>query len=171
MEGLQKLFDRFSELTGKISATLMILLLINVFYDVVARYFFKASSIGLQELEWHLFASMFLLGIAYTLKAEGHVRVDVLYEKFTEKNKAWVNVIGCLLFLLPFCCLVIMYGYDFTLESYSLNETSGDPGGLSHRWLIKSMIPLSALALIFSGLGVLIKNLRCILASNIKGDF
>ena len=71
MESLQNVFDRFSDVIGKIAAALMILLLINVFYDVVARYFFKSSSIAFQELEWHIFASMFLLGIAYTLKEEG----------------------------------------------------------------------------------------------------
>lgn len=167
MEGLQKVFDRFSDYIGKISATLMLLLLANVFYDVVARYFFKYSSIGLQELEWHIFASMFLLGIAYTLKEEGHVRVDILYEKLSLKNRAWINSIGCVLFLLPFCALVIWYSYDFALESYHLNETSGDPGGLSHRWLIKAMIPLSTLALVFSGLGMLVKNLRCIVEKDI----
>ena len=167
MESLQNLFDRFSDVIGKIAAALMILLLINVFYDVVARYFFKSSSIAFQELEWHIFASMFLLGIAYTLKEEGHVRVDIIYEKLSNKNKAWINSLGCIFFLLPFCGLVIWYGYDFTLESYSLNEVSGDPGGLSHRWLIKAMIPLSALALTFSGLGMLIKNLRCILKQDI----
>ncbi|MEL0628979.1 TRAP transporter small permease subunit [Psychromonas aquatilis] len=164
MEQLQNIFDRFSNIIGKISATLMILLLINVFYDVIARYFFKSSSIALQELEWHLFASMFLLGIAYTLKEEGHVRVDIFYEKLSEKNRAWVNSLGCIFFLLPFCALIIWYGYDFTLEAYHLGEVSGDPGGLSHRWLIKAMIPLSALTLILSGLGMLVKNLRCIVA-------
>ncbi|MBB1271699.1 TRAP transporter small permease subunit [Psychromonas sp. SR45-3] len=167
MEGLQNFFDRFSDYIGKISTTLMLLLLANVFYDVVARYFFKYSSIGLQELEWHIFASMFLLGIAYTLKEEGHVRVDILYEKLSLKNRAWINCIGCVLFLLPFCALVIWYSYDFALESYHLNETSGDPGGLSHRWLIKAMIPLSTLALVFSGLGMLVKNLRCIVEKDI----
>jgi TRAP-type mannitol/chloroaromatic compound transport system permease small subunit len=167
MEGLQNVFDRFSDYIGKISATLMLLLLANVFYDVVARYFFKYSSIGLQELEWHIFASMFLLGIAYTLKEEGHVRVDILYEKLSLKNRAWINCIGCVLFLIPFCALIIWYSYDFALESYHLNETSGDPGGLSHRWLIKAMIPLSTLALVFSALGMLVKNLRCIVEKDI----
>ncbi|RBW47791.1 C4-dicarboxylate ABC transporter [Psychromonas sp. B3M02] len=162
MESLQSVFDRFSDIVGKIAATLMILLLANVFYDVVARYFFKSSSIGLQELEWHLFASMFLLGIAYTLKEEGHVRVDIIYERLGEKGKAWINFLGCIFFLLPFCALIIWYGYDFALESYNLQETSGDPGGLSHRWIIKSMIPLSALALALSAFGVLIKSLRSI---------
>lgn len=167
MESLQNIFDRFSDIVGKVAATLMILLLINVFYDVVARYFFKSSSIGLQELEWHLFASMFLLGIAYTLKEEGHVRVDVIYERLSVKGKAWINCLGCLFFLLPFCALIIWYGYGFALESYNLQETSGDPGGLSHRWIIKSMIPFSALALALSALGVLIKNLRSLSSHNI----
>jgi len=167
MEGLQRVLDRFSDYIGKAAATLMILLLLNVFYDVVARYFFKSSSIGLQELEWHLFASMFLLGIAYTLKEEGHVRVDILYEKLSNKNKAWINSLGCVFFLLPFCALIIWYSYDFALESYNLNETSGDPGGLSNRWIIKAMIPVSTLALVFSGLGMLIKNLRCIVEKDI----
>lgn len=170
MEGLQNVFDRLSDVIGKVAAALMLLLLLNVFYDVIARYFFKASSIGMQELEWHLFASMFLLGIAYTLKEEGHVRVDILYEKLSEKHQAWVNSIGCLIFILPFCSLIIWYGYDFAFESYSLKETSGDPGGLSHRWIIKAMIPLSALTLAFSCLGLLLKNLRCLINLNAKGD-
>jgi len=166
MESFQNFFDRISEVIGKISIVLMILLLTNVFYDVIARYFFKSSSIAFQEMEWHLFASMFLLGIAYTLKEEGHVRVDIIYERLSEKKQAWVNTLGCVFFLLPFCGLVIWYGYDFALESYNLNEVSGDPGGLSHRWIIKAMIPFSALALTFSGLGMLLKNMRCIVANN-----
>jgi len=166
MESLQNIFDRFSDYIGKISCALMILLLANVFYDVVARYFFQSSSIAFQELEWHLFASMFLLGIAWTLKEEGHVRVDIIYEKLSETKQAWVNSLGCIFFLLPFCLLIIWYGYAFALESYSLNEVSGDPGGLSHRWLIKSMIPLSAIALLLSGLGMLVRNIRIIIAKN-----
>lgn len=162
MESLQHALDRFSDLLGKLSSVLMILLLINVFYDVVARYFFHASSIGMQELEWHLFASMFLIGIAFTLKDEGHVRVDVLYEKFSPKKRAWVNALGCVVFLLPFSGLIIWFGYDFALESYSLGETSGDPGGLPHRWVIKAMIPISAFTLALSGLGMLLKNLLII---------
>jgi TRAP-type mannitol/chloroaromatic compound transport system permease small subunit len=162
MESLQRGLDKLSDIFGKISTTLMILLLLNVFYDVIARYFFKSSSIGMQELEWHLFASMFLIGIAYTLKEEGHVRVDVLYEKFSETKKAWVNALGCVLFLLPFAALIFWYGSSFAYEAYELGETSGDPGGLSHRWIIKGMIPLSAIMLALSGLGFLLKNIICI---------
>jgi len=162
MERLQKVLDRFSDIFGRISIMLLILLLLNVFYDVIARYFFKSSSIGMQEMEWHLFASMFLIGIAYTLKEEGHVRVDVLYEKFSEKKQAWVNVLGCIFFLFPFVGLIMWFGYGFAFEAYDLGEMSGDPGGLKYRWIIKSMIPLSALMLAISGLGFLLKNIMCI---------
>ena len=162
MERLQKVIDRFSDIFGRISIMLLILLLLNVFYDVIARYFFKSSSIGMQEMEWHLFSSMFLIGIAYTLKEEGHVRVDVLYEKFSEKKQAWVNVLGCIFFLFPFVGLIMWFGYGFAFEAYDLGEMSGDPGGLKYRWIIKSMIPLSALMLAISGLGFLLKNIMCI---------
>jgi TRAP-type mannitol/chloroaromatic compound transport system permease small subunit len=167
MQSLQRGLDYFSDLLGKISTALMILLLLNVFYDVIARYFFKSSSIGMQELEWHLFASMFLIGIAYTLKEEGHVRVDVIYEKLSPTRQAWINILGCVFLLLPFSALIMWFGYDFALEAFNLGETSGDPGGLSHRWIIKSMIPLSALMLTLSGVGFLLKN---ILRVNQKED-
>ena len=159
MESLQRGLDKLSDIFGKLATVLMLLLLLNVFYDVVARYFFKSSSIGLQEMEWHLFASIFLIGIAYTVKEEGHVRVDVLYEKFSEKHKAWINILGCVFFLLPFAALIIWFGKDFAYESYDLGEKSGDPGGLTHRWIIKSMIPISAFMLILSSLGFLLKNI------------
>lgn len=163
MERLQGILDTFSDWLGKLTSLLMVLLLLNIFYDVVARYFFRSSSIGMQELEWHLFATMFLLGIAYTLKAEGHVRVDVFYERLTPKGKAVINCLGVILFLLPFCALIAWYGYGFALESYELGETSGDPGGLPHRWIVKSMIPVSALCLALSGLGMFLKNLAVLL--------
>ena len=163
MRRLQRLLDIFSEALGKLTSILMLLLLCNIFYDVVARYFFRSSSIGMQEMEWHLFASMFLLGIAYTLKAEGHVRVDILYDLLGNRGQALINCLGVLVFLLPFSLLIAWFGYDFALESYRLGETSGDPGGLPHRWIIKSMIPLSAVCLALSGLGMLLKNLNIVL--------
>lgn len=155
----QRQLDRFSLFLGKLSAALMLLMLLNVFYDVVARYFFKSSSIGMQELEWHFFSSMFMLGIAYTLHAEGHVRVDIFYEKWSEKTRAIVDIVGVVVFLLPFCGLILWYGHGFALESFRLGETSGDPGGLPYRWIIKSMIPASACCLALSGIGLLLKDL------------
>ncbi|GDY27035.1 C4-dicarboxylate ABC transporter [Agarivorans sp. Toyoura001] len=156
---LQRAVDGFSKAIAGLTAVLMLLMLVNIFYDVIMRYFFRSSSIGMQELEWHLFAAMFLLGIASTLQAEGHVRVDIIYDKLSSRKRAWIDSLGVVFFLFPFCGLIAWYGYDFALESYNLGETSGDPGGLPYRWIIKSMIPISAICLAISGLGMLLKNL------------
>ena len=133
-------FNRFSDWTGGFAAILLLLLVANVFYDVVMRYLFNDVSIGMQELEWHLYSMVFLFGVAYTLRADGHVRVDVLYERLSTKKRALIDIVGTVLFLWPFCFLVAGYGIGFAYEAYDINETSGDPGGLPFRWLIKGMI-------------------------------
>ena len=91
---LEKIFDRFSDVMGWVAGGLNLLMLLNVFYDSIMRYFFNSGSIALQETEWHLFSMVFLFGIAYALKEDGHVRVDVLYDRFSPRWKAFVNILG-----------------------------------------------------------------------------
>ena len=98
---LEKIFDRFSNLMGWIAGFLNLVMLVNVFYDSIMRYFFNTGSIAMQEMEWHLFSVVFLFGMAYTLKEDGHVRVDILYDHFSPRWKAIVNIGGALLFLHP----------------------------------------------------------------------
>ncbi|MBR9867162.1 MAG: TRAP transporter small permease subunit [Oceanospirillales bacterium] len=160
---LEQMINSFSELLGKISAVLFIVMLFNVFIDVVMRYLFNDVSIGLQELEWHLYASVFLLGVPYALKTGGHVRVDLIYERQTAKTKALIDMFGSLFLLMPFCALVAWYGVDFAKEAFVLGETSGDPGGLPYRWLIKAVIPFSFLAMLISGIGMFLKSLNILL--------
>ncbi len=145
---------------GWLACLAMILLLLNVFYDVIMRYAFNDVSIGMQELEWHLFAVVFLLGTPYAMQKDGHVRVDILYDNWSDLSKAWVNLIGALVFVMPFIVLVSWYGYDFAKESYELGEGSGDPGGLPHRWIIKSSIPISFALMGLAGLGMITQALR-----------
>jgi TRAP-type mannitol/chloroaromatic compound transport system permease small subunit len=166
---LEQVINSFSELMGKISAVLFVLMLFNVFIDVVMRYVFNDVSIGMQEMEWHLYAAVFLLGVPYTLKAGGHVRVDLIYEGLSTKTKAMIDMLGCLFLLLPFCGLVAWYGVDFARESFELGETSGDPGGLPYRWLIKSVIPFAFFAMVISGIGLFLKSLNIYLG-NSQGD-
>jgi TRAP-type mannitol/chloroaromatic compound transport system permease small subunit len=163
---IEKLINSLTDAVGKMAALLLILLLFNVFYDVVMRYVFNDVSIGMQELEWHLYSSMFLLGIAYTLRHDAHVRVDLIYEQLTLIKKAWVNLIGCIVFLLPFVILISFYGLSFALDSYQLNEQSGDPGGLSMRWLIKGMIPFSFATISLAGFGLLLHSINTIRGIN-----
>jgi TRAP-type mannitol/chloroaromatic compound transport system permease small subunit len=160
---LEILFDRFSDVMGWIAGVLNLLMLINVFYDAIMRYFFSTGSIALQEMEWHLFSMVFLFGIAYGLKEDGHVRVDVLYDRFSARNKALVNIAGTVLFLLPLSVLIIEGSVWYVQEAYTSGEISGDPGGLRYRWLIKLVIPASFVFLVVSATGFIIHNFNIIL--------
>jgi TRAP-type mannitol/chloroaromatic compound transport system permease small subunit len=157
---LEKVFDRFSDVMGWIAGALNLLMLLNVFYDAIMRYFFSTGSIALQEMEWHLFSIVFLFGIAYGLKEEGHVRVDVLYDRFSARWKAIVNIGGTMLFLLPLSILIIEGSVWYVHEAYSSGEVSGDPGGLPYRWLIKLVIPASFVFLVVSATGYILRNVR-----------
>jgi TRAP-type mannitol/chloroaromatic compound transport system permease small subunit len=128
----------------------MLLMVLNVFYDVIMRYFFNDVSIGMQELEWHLFGAMFMFGIDYTFKEDGHVRVDVFYDKMSKRSQAWVNIFGAILFALPITLLILYFSIDYTYQAYEMGEGSADPGGLPHRWIIRSVIPISSFFLTLS---------------------
>ncbi len=156
--------DRFTEITGKIVSWLVIVLVILVGYDVTMRYLFQSGSVGLQELEWHLFSIIFLSGAAYTLKDDEHVRLDLLYRSqlLNERHRAWIDLLGTLFFLLPFCFLVIASAWPFVTTAYLYNESSPDPGGLSARWFIKSMIPVGFSLLALQGIAEILKKLKII---------
>jgi TRAP-type mannitol/chloroaromatic compound transport system permease small subunit len=157
---LEQVFDRFSDVMGWIAGALNLVMLLNVFYDAIMRYFFSTGSIALQEMEWHLFAMVFLFGIAYALKEDGHVRVDVLYERFSPRWKAIVNISGTVLLLLPLSVMIVEGSVWYVQEAFNSGEVSGDPGGLPYRWLIKLVIPASFVFLIVSATGFIIHNIN-----------
>jgi TRAP-type mannitol/chloroaromatic compound transport system permease small subunit len=157
---IESVFNVVVGIVGKITSILLLLMIFNVFYDVIMRYFFRNSSVGMQEMEWHLFSIIILFGVSVALKDEGHVRVDFLYEKFSIRRKAVINIIGTIFFLLPLALLIATGSIGFVMDSYTINEISEDPGGLTHRWIIKAMIPFSFIFLIFSSLGYVVKNIN-----------
>lgn len=157
---LEQTINAFSDWLGKISAALFVLMLFNVFYDVITRYLFNDVSIAMQEMEWHLYSVVFLLGIPYALRTDGHVRVDVFYNNWSDRTKAWVNMIGAIVFVIPFAYLIGIYGYSFALDAYNMGEGSGDPGGLPHRWIIKSVIPFTAFFTATAGLNMVTFAIR-----------
>jgi len=157
---LEKFFNKFADIIGIITAAAMVLMIINVFYDVIMRYFLKSGSIAMQEMEWHLFSVIILLGISYTLKEDGHVRVDLIYDRWSPKRKAMINMVGAVIFILPIAILVGLSSIDNAVEAYRSMEQSGDPGGLPYRWIVKSLIPVSFLLLIITTIGFFIRNLN-----------
>lgn len=163
MDTVLKVLGKIIDALGNFCSVLMLLMIINVFYDVIMRYFFNDVSIGMQELEWHLFAAMFMFGIAYTLKEDGHVRVDIFYEAMSAKNQALINIFGSLVLALPITILILYYSWDYTFEAYQMGEGSGDPGGLPHRWIVRSVIPLSSIFLILAIFHVLVSQLKILI--------
>jgi TRAP-type mannitol/chloroaromatic compound transport system permease small subunit len=128
------------------------------------RYLFHEGSVALQELEWHLFAIIFLLGAAYTLRHDDHVRVDVFYRshKLTPRHRAFIDLLGTVLFMLPFCWLVIDHSLPIVASAYHMGEGSPDPGGLPYRFLLKAAIPVGFALLMLQGVALVIRSLQVI---------
>ena len=137
---------------GYLAALSLSVLILLVVYDALMRYLFQSGSIALQELEWHLFDVVIMLGIAYTLQRAAHVRVDIFYDQYSDKVRHIINIVGALFFILPFSLLIIYVGFDFVMISFSQMEASSDPGGLSYRFIVKSLLPLSFVLLIMQTL-------------------
>jgi len=157
---IEKITDRFIDFIGFIVSMLLIAMILNVAYDVAMRYIFHNSSIAMQELEWHLFAVIMLYGTGYALKHNAHVRVDFLYDNFSPKKQAWVNILGVIFFLLPLTFLVIYSSWDFVMDSFTTNEISEDPGGLPYRWIIKAQIPIAFIFLVLCAFNFMLHNIN-----------
>ena len=151
--------DKLNSKIGEAVSWLTGILVLLVCIDVFIRYFLQASFTALQELEWHLFSVIFLLGAAYTLQKDEHVRVDIFYAKLSERNKAVINLIGSVLFFIPFCLLVIFASKEFVLVSFQIGETSPDSGGLPARYILKSLLPISFVFLLMQGISLFLKSL------------
>ncbi len=154
--------DRVIAWIGQSAAWLALVMLAIGGWNVVGRYVGKIlgqnlSSNSLLEAQWYLFDLIFLLGAAYTLQKNDHVRVDIIYKSLGDRQRALVNLLGTLLFLLPFCGLVIFYSWGSVVNSWQIWENSPDPGGLP-RYPIKSIIIVSFVLLIIQGISEAIKN-------------
>ena len=160
LKKVERFFDKVGNIVGYVCIFVMFLMIADVFFNVTARYFFKYGNVGLQELEWHFFSVIILLGMSYALKDDTHVRVDIFYEKMSVKKRALINMAGVILFILPLALLVAWLSWDYVVEAYESGEGSADPGGLPYRWAIKAFIPFSFWLLIFFSVGYFIKWLN-----------
>lgn len=158
MHIIANFIDKLNRLVGQVVSWLALLLVFLVIGDVLFRYLFSVSMAWTAELAWHLFSLLFLLAAGYTFQADRHVRVDVFYQRFSLRHQQLVNLLGCLFFLLPFCAIGFWESLSFVKSAYDFGETSADPGGLSHRFLIKAAIPIGFLWLGLQGVSTIIKN-------------
>ncbi|MCC5945844.1 MAG: TRAP transporter small permease subunit [Bernardetiaceae bacterium] len=155
--------DKLNRFIGEKIAWLSLALVLVFCYDVFMRYFLDSSSASTFELEWHIFSFLFLLSAGYTFLNDGHVRVDVFYDRLGAQSKAYINILGVLFFLFPFAGILLWQGGIFAYNAFVWGEVSGDPGGLPFRFLVKSAIPLSMLLLILQGISLLIQSFFVIL--------
>lgn len=165
---LHRAICTLNQWVGNVIAWVVALLVCVVFVDVCMRYLFNTSFVFTQELEWHLFGVIFLMGAGYTLLHDGHVRVDVIYQRVSPKAKAWINLIGVILFLIPGCYLVIQTSTKFALNSWSMLEGSPDPGGIPFRFIIKSTIPVGFTLMFLQGIAMGIESVFTLIGIDIK---
>lgn len=133
--------DRAVDLIGRAASWLTLAIVVLMAVDVLLRYAFSIGSVWAQELEWHLLAPLVLFGMTYALQKGEHVRVDIFYARYSPRGQAAVDVLSALL-AVGMAVLVIRYSINFVNQSYAINEISADPGGLTHRWMLKALIPI-----------------------------
>ncbi|MGA0254265.1 MAG: TRAP transporter small permease subunit [Rhodothermales bacterium] len=153
--------DRFQDRVGHVLYWLTLAMVVIGGYNAVVRYLDKYTGMTLSsntylELQWYLFAILFLVGAAYTLRHDAHVRVDILYTQLGPKGKAWINLLGTVLFLFPFCVLMLWVSWPAVMNSWEVMEMSPDPGGLP-RYPIKTVIPVAFLLVMVQGVSMPIR--------------
>ncbi len=133
--------DRLVDLLGRAASWLTLAIVLLMATNVLLRYAFGIGSVWAQELEWHLLAPLVLVGMTYALNKGEHVRVDVFYARYSPRLQAAVDMLTALLAVV-IAGLLIRYAIGYVMQSYSIDEVSQDPGGLTHRWVLKALIPL-----------------------------
>ena len=159
LKSLSLRLDRIAELVGNAAAWMALALVLVTFTVVMLRYLFQLGWIAMQESILYLHASLFLLGAAYTLKKDGHVRVDIFYRGFSAKRKALVDLLGSLLLLLPVCSFLLWASWDYVTIAWSIHEGSQEAGGLPYVYLLKTLIPVAVLLIVLQGISQALSSL------------
>lgn len=154
---LSRFLDRFILRVGRTVCWVWLLLMGVILLNVVLRYSFGEGRIELEELQWHLYSIGFLMALSFGVVTDDHIRVDLLHERFSLRQQAWIEVYGTILLMLPFLALVLIYAVPFVAYSYAAGEVSQAPGGLPYRWLIKAALPVG---FVFLTLAVLARLTR-----------
>lgn len=150
--------DRYTDACGKLLAWLLLAMALLTTAVVVLRYGFNTGSIMAQEAIIYLHGCVFMLGAAYTLKHDGHVRVDIFYRQFSPRGQAWINALGGIVLLMPLCGFIAVSSWDYVQASWIIRETSAEAGGIPAVFLLKSLLPLLALNLFLQALAETLRS-------------
>jgi TRAP-type mannitol/chloroaromatic compound transport system permease small subunit len=150
--------DQVNLWVGRTIAWLALAMVLITFLVVVMRYGFDSGSIALQESVTYMHAMLFMLGAAYTLRQNGHVRVDIFYQRFSRRGRAWVDLLGTLVLLIPVCLFILSSSFDYVADAWSVKEGSREAGGLPYVYWLKSVILLMPLLLLLQGMIWLLRN-------------
>lgn len=150
--------DALNDWVGRATSWLALLLVVVTSYDVMSRYLFRQSFVFVQEMEWHIFAVLFLVAAGYTHLKGDHVRVDIIYARTSPRTQALIDLVGGVVFLFPACFLLIWTSIPFIVASVAVLEGSPDPGGIPGRFLLKAVIPLGFILIALQGISETIKN-------------
>ncbi len=163
-ESTARLLDRISIITGYAVSWLTLIMVVTTFIIVVMRYVFDAGFIWLQESVIWMHALVFMMGAAYTLQQEDHVRVDIFYRELSVTGRAWIDIAGSVLFLLPLCGFLAYQAYDFVAISWSLHEASRESGGLPYPLIpmLKSILLLMPIAVTLQGVSLILRSIAII---------
>ena len=153
-DGLDAVIDRIGRVTGWCSFAIVLVMAFNV----LLRYFFRTGSVASQELEWHLMAPICMLGLSYAILKDGHVQVDILYGRFPERVQRIIQFISTVLVVVVIAILLKL-SIPYVMQSYNIGEQSPDPGGLPHRWILKSMLPLGFGLLLIQSIAAMLRAL------------
>jgi TRAP-type mannitol/chloroaromatic compound transport system permease small subunit len=158
--------EAFIDWSGRTVSWLSLLLVLVTFIIVILRYIFDSGSIALQESTSYLHATVFLVGMAYTMQQDGHVRVDIFYSRCAKQTKAWIDLCGALFLLLPFMLFVTWISWSYIVDSWSVLEGSREAGGLPGVFLLKSLILVMTFLLCLQTCTQFARNIQTILSTD-----
>ena len=156
-----RIIDAVNEKFGTAATWLVLFAVLISTGNAISRYTFNLASNAWLELQWYMFAAMVFFGGPYVLKINGHVRVDVFYSGRLERTRLWIDIIGCVLFLLPFCAVFLYFTWPWFVESWRINEGPSNPGGLI-RWPVKLILPVGFALMMLQALSELIKRIAAL---------
>jgi TRAP-type mannitol/chloroaromatic compound transport system permease small subunit len=161
---LSKLIDAINDRLGVLANWMVLLAGLISAGNAMSRYAFDRSSNAWLEIQWYLFAAIVMLGASYTLRMNEHVRVDIVYTHLSERGKEWLDLIGTAVFLVPSMLTIAWYSVPFFVQSWNVQEISGNAGGLI-RWPVKILVPIGFTLVALQGISEIIKR-----AASLRGD-